>query len=131
MQGDALPESEAIPAVGQAAAVGWLDTFMNLIPGRKQQSSNEPSEEAIKRTQDYLRYASWVLKLLQTVLHYCTCFAVALAASASLSTYALLCFLHQGARQRRHILRSQGRRDCQADAGRLLGSYARSVLCVV
>ena len=38
------------------AAGGWMDTILNLIPGRKQQSSNEPSEEAIKRTHDFLRY---------------------------------------------------------------------------
>lgn len=37
------------------AAGSWMDTILNLIPGRKQQSANEPSEEAIKRTHDFLR----------------------------------------------------------------------------
>lgn len=38
------------------AAGGWMDTILNLIPGRKQQSADEPNEEAIKRTHEYLRY---------------------------------------------------------------------------
>ena len=38
------------------AAGGWMDTILNLIPGRKQQAANEPSEEAIKRTHEFLRY---------------------------------------------------------------------------
>ena len=37
------------------AAGGWMDTILNLIPGRKQQASNEPSEESIKRTHEFLR----------------------------------------------------------------------------
>lgn len=32
-----------------------MDTILNLIPGRKQHASDEPNEEAIKRTHDYLR----------------------------------------------------------------------------
>lgn len=32
-----------------------LDIFLSLMPGRKQLKLNEPSEEAIKRTQEYLR----------------------------------------------------------------------------
>lgn len=47
------------------AAGGWMDTILNLIPGRKQQSANEPSEEAIKRTHEFLRW-----------LHFCTIWAV-------------------------------------------------------
>ena len=39
------------------AAGGWIDTILNLIPGRKQLASDEPNEEAIKRTHDYLRSA--------------------------------------------------------------------------
>ena len=35
-----------------------MDTILNLIPGRKQHSADEPNEEAIKRTHDYLR---WVI----------------------------------------------------------------------
>ena len=37
------------------AAGGWMETILNLIPGRKQQAANEPSEEAIKRTHEFLR----------------------------------------------------------------------------
>ena len=32
-----------------------MDTILNLIPGRKQLSADEPNEEAIRRTHDYLR----------------------------------------------------------------------------
>ncbi|KAL3151968.1 hypothetical protein ABBQ32_001092 [Trebouxia sp. C0010 RCD-2024] len=34
---------------------GWMDTILNLIPGRKQKITDEPNEDAIKRTHDYLR----------------------------------------------------------------------------
>lgn len=53
-------EMEGVMAAAQAkgAGGGWMDTILNLIPGRKQQALAEPSEEAIKRTHDYLRYAS-------------------------------------------------------------------------
>ncbi|KAL0026445.1 hypothetical protein WJX79_010345 [Trebouxia sp. C0005] len=34
---------------------GWMDTVLNLIPGRKQKITDEPDEDAIKRTHDYLR----------------------------------------------------------------------------
>ena len=33
----------------------WMDTILNLIPGRRAAASNEPSEDAIKRTHDNLR----------------------------------------------------------------------------
>jgi hypothetical protein len=51
---------EGVMAAAQAKgnAGGWMDTILNLIPGRKQQASAEPSEEAIKRTHDYLRCAT-------------------------------------------------------------------------
>jgi hypothetical protein len=32
-----------------------MDTILNLIPGRKQKITDEPNEDAIKRTHDYLR----------------------------------------------------------------------------
>jgi Sec7 domain len=35
----------------------WLDSILNLIPGRKQASSNEPSDDAIRRTHEFLRWA--------------------------------------------------------------------------
>lgn len=41
----------------QAKAASWMDSILSLIPGRKQASSDEPSDEAIKRTHDYLRCA--------------------------------------------------------------------------
>jgi len=50
------------------AAGGWMDTILNLIPGRKQQSADEPSEEAIKRTHEFLRCDL----LSKCSLHYCT-----------------------------------------------------------
>ena len=34
----------------------WMDTILNLIPGRRAAASSEPSEEAIKRTHDTLRF---------------------------------------------------------------------------
>ena len=34
---------------------GFIDTILNLIPGRKQQASTEPTEDSIKKTHDYLR----------------------------------------------------------------------------
>ena len=40
----------------QAQSSGWMDNIMNLIPGRKQQANNEPSEENIKKTHEYLRW---------------------------------------------------------------------------
>lgn len=40
-----------------AKAASWMDSILSLIPGRKQASSDEPSDEAIKRTHDYLRCA--------------------------------------------------------------------------
>ena len=42
----------------QAKQVGWMDSILSLIPGRKQAASSEPSDEAIKRTHDYLRWAA-------------------------------------------------------------------------
>ena len=48
---------ESLMAQQNKAAAGWMDTFLNLIPGRKQAASAEPSEESIKRTHDYLRQA--------------------------------------------------------------------------
>lgn len=41
----------------QAKAASWMDSILSLIPGRKQNTSNEPSDEAIRRTHDYLRCA--------------------------------------------------------------------------
>lgn len=37
------------------AAGGWMDTIVNLIPGRKQAASAAPSDDTIKRTHEYLR----------------------------------------------------------------------------
>jgi brefeldin A-inhibited guanine nucleotide-exchange protein len=36
---------------------GWMDTILNLIPGRRAAASNEPSEEAVRRLHDTLRCA--------------------------------------------------------------------------
>ena len=44
---------------------GFIDTILNLIPGRKQQASTEPTEDSIKKTHDYLRQAA----LLPAVMH--------------------------------------------------------------
>ena len=40
----------------QAKAASWMDSILSLIPGRKQTHSSEPSDEAIRRTHDYLRF---------------------------------------------------------------------------
>ena len=45
-----------------------MDSILSLIPGRKQASSDEPSDEAIKRTHDYLRCAPSLALLLTRVL---------------------------------------------------------------
>ena len=42
-------------AASAAKGGGWMDTILNLIPGRRAAASAEPSEEAIKRTHDNLR----------------------------------------------------------------------------
>lgn len=42
-------------AASAAKGGGWMDTILNLIPGRRAAASSEPSEEAIKRTHDNLR----------------------------------------------------------------------------
>ena len=36
---------------------GWMDTILNLIPGRRAAASNEPSEEAVRRLHETLRCA--------------------------------------------------------------------------
>ena len=58
----ALQDSEHDPtALGAnrnavaAQGGGFIDTILNLIPGRKQQASTEPTEDSIKKTHDYLR----------------------------------------------------------------------------
>ena len=33
-------------AAAQGKGGGWMDTILNLIPGRRAAASNEPSEEA-------------------------------------------------------------------------------------
>lgn len=38
-----------------AAASGWFDTVMALIPGRQRAAATEPTDAAIRRTADYLR----------------------------------------------------------------------------
>lgn len=40
--------------VQAASSAGWLDTIMNVL-GRAKPTSNEPTEESIRRTHDYLR----------------------------------------------------------------------------
>jgi brefeldin A-inhibited guanine nucleotide-exchange protein len=52
LAGGAAADAEAHKA---AAGSGWLDTIMNLIPGRAKAASAEPNDEAIRRTHDYLR----------------------------------------------------------------------------
>ena len=49
-----MAASRAAQTAGQGGG-GWMDTILNLIPGRKQKATDEPSEDAIKRTHDYLR----------------------------------------------------------------------------
>ncbi|EFN54845.1 hypothetical protein CHLNCDRAFT_35815 [Chlorella variabilis] len=52
----ALSGADAAKAAAAAAAgVGWLDTIMNLIPGRAKAASAEPNDEAIRRTHEHLR----------------------------------------------------------------------------
>jgi brefeldin A-inhibited guanine nucleotide-exchange protein len=59
MKDDPMAGTDAAKATGggaaAAAGAGWLDTIMNLIPGRAKAASSEPNDEAIRRTHDYLR----------------------------------------------------------------------------
>ncbi|CAL8462959.1 g2493 [Coccomyxa elongata] len=48
-------DAEGLVATNTAKGGGWMDTILNLIPGRRAAASNEPSEEAIRRTHDNLR----------------------------------------------------------------------------
>ena len=41
-----------------AQAGGWMDTIMNLVPGRKQAAAAGPSEDAIQSMHDNLRCAT-------------------------------------------------------------------------
>ena len=41
-----------------AGQAGWLDTIMNLLPGRAKAASAEPNDEAIRRTHEQLRCAA-------------------------------------------------------------------------
>jgi brefeldin A-inhibited guanine nucleotide-exchange protein len=52
---DRIGQSAA--ASQQQASSGWLDTIMNLIPGRQKLAADEPNEESIRRTHAHLRYA--------------------------------------------------------------------------
>lgn len=52
-------EAESLIAASAAKGGTWMDTILNLIPGRRAAASSEPSEEAIKRTHDNLRQHSW------------------------------------------------------------------------
>lgn len=44
-----------VAAAAAKGGAGWMDTILNLIPGRRAAASAEPSEEAIRRTHDNLR----------------------------------------------------------------------------
>lgn len=48
-------DAESLVAAGASKGGSWMDTILNLIPGRRAAASSEPSEEAIKRTHDTLR----------------------------------------------------------------------------
>lgn len=52
LAGAAAADAEAAKA---AAGAGWLDTIMNLIPGRAKAASAEPNDDAIRRTHEHLR----------------------------------------------------------------------------
>ncbi len=49
-------DAESLVAAGASKGGSWMDTILNLIPGRRAAASSEPSEEAIKRTHDTLRF---------------------------------------------------------------------------
>ena len=57
------PVLEGMLATAAArGAGGWMDTILNLIPGRRAAMAAEPSEEAIRRTHEHLRYALFRLE---------------------------------------------------------------------
>ena len=49
---------------------GWMDTILNLIPGRRAAASNEPSEEAVRRLHETLRCAPLISGAHKQCLHY-------------------------------------------------------------
>jgi brefeldin A-inhibited guanine nucleotide-exchange protein len=51
-------DAEGMMTTTQTKGGGWMDTILNLIPGRRAAASNEPSEEAIRRTHENLRCIS-------------------------------------------------------------------------
>lgn len=58
MKDDALlggTGAAAAPGAAAAGQAGWLDTIMNLLPGRAKAASAEPNDEAIRRTHEQLR----------------------------------------------------------------------------
>lgn len=53
---DDFMSGQAAPAQAQSRDAGLFSALMGLIPGgRKQQAVSEPSDDAIKRTHDFLR----------------------------------------------------------------------------
>ena len=47
--------ADGTASANAAAASGWLDTVMALIPGRQRAATAEPTEAAIRRTHEFLR----------------------------------------------------------------------------
>lgn len=68
-----MAASRAAQAGQAGAGGGWMDTILNLIPGRKQKITDEPNEDAIKRTHDYLRSGTQLImtNLRHTALACC------------------------------------------------------------
>ena len=60
-------------AAAAAASASWLDTIMNLIPGRAKLASNEPNDDAIRRTHEYLRCVRGSPAPLYCHLRRCLC----------------------------------------------------------
>lgn len=118
----------------QAKAASWMDSILSLIPGRKQTHSNEPSDEAIRRTHDYLRCVRlhWVSQHSMHTYEGSTRESV--QAWTRLQQLPICLPLHssspgvQGPGEGGHLLQRGGGRDGAADAGRVLGALPRRLL---
>ena len=120
----------------QAKAASWMDSILSLIPGRKQTHSNEPSDEAIRRTHDYLRLVCTRAVLTSVVrVNRASPRWVRRQGQATAAACAGICSPPspcspgaQGPGEGGHLLQRGGGRDGAADAGRVLGALPRRLL---
>lgn len=154
---DDFMSGQAAPAQAQARDAGLFSALMGLIPGgRKQQAVSEPSDDAIKRTHDFLRCVRvfCVARTLAFVLcvvdrqiccvcyHTHTCYHVPASCVSNQCTVWLLAYIKplrestwlsgvtcapQGTSKGRHLFLHGGRGNGPAHGGHRLGTHAGRV----